>query len=255
MGGRLKDGCGCGIMWGCEFLFRKAGEFVLSGGDSHSSRFLSYLRRMEECAAAGYADMVLFPSLVLPDVFGTYLRMKGVITCDGKPGSKYKACLRRLLVFDAERYGVARICREFGVFMDDDMSLNGVCEAVYSLRCCLAHGGNIRMWENPDVTYFLNTEPMDVCRFIGLNSVYPMNSGVLYHPDGLGPGCYRRGAVVNIGRLVCAMCGVVGEFYYEGDAVLKRYLDDFNRTVVFERGAVADAVVSGNAGERRGCIV
>lgn len=226
--------------------------FVLSGVDSQSSRFLNYLWRMEQCAAAGYADMVLLPSLVLPDVLGTYLCNVRAITCDKGPGGKYKACLRKLIAFDAERHCFARVCREFGVSMYDDKSLNDVCEAVYSLRCCLAHGGNIRVSNSPDITYFLNTAPMDVFSFIGLNSVYPMRSGVLYCPGYSGPGHYRCGKIVNIGRLVLAMCDVVGDFYYDGDVDLKHYLDDFNRTVVFERGIVSEAVISGDASKRRG---
>lgn len=105
----------------------------------------------------------------------------------------------------------------------------------------------------PDVTYVLDTEPAVIAGFVGRNSVYPLHMPLLlYCPAGAGPGIYKPGTVVDVGRLVHAMCSIVREFYLADDEDLKSYLDDFNRTVVFERGVISDAVVSGRSGVDRG---
>lgn len=229
--------------------------------DCNEGRFLDYLYRIESCAAAGYADIALLPSLVLPDVLGTYLCDKRGLQLVGKSddksgckfGGKYKAAMRKLLLFDRKLYGFSRVCREFGVFGIDGRSLNRVCRALYSLRCCLAHGGNIRIRNMPDVTYVLDTEPVGIDWFVGVNSVYPLHmSSLLYCSAGAGPDIYKPGTVVDVGRLVHAMCSTVRGFYLAGDDDLKSYLDDFNRTVVFERGVISDVVVSGRSGVDRG---
>ena len=224
--------------------------------DCNEGRFLDYLGRIESCAAAGYADIALLPSLVLPDVLGTYLCSKRGLLPVGKSGCKsgrnYKAAMRKLLLFDKELYGFSRFCFEFGALGVGMGASDKVCRALYSLRCCLAHGGNIRIKHMPDVTYVLDTEPVGIAGFVGVNSVYPLHKPLLYCLAGAGPGIYKPGTVVDVGRLVHAMCSTVREFYLAGDEDLKSYLDDFNRTVVFERGVISDAVVSGRSGVDRG---
>lgn len=225
--------------------------------DCNKGRFLDYLGRIESCAAAGYADIALLPSLVLPDVLGTYLCDKRGLQPVGKSGcksgGKYKAAMRELLHFDRKLYGFSRVCHEFGAFGVGMGASDKVCDALYLLRCCLAHGGNIRIRNMPDVTYVLDTEPGGIDWFVGVNSVYPLHMpSLLYCSAGAGPGIYKPGVVVNIGRLVHVMCSTVREFYLAGDDDLKSYLDDFNRTVVFERGVISDAVVSGRSSVDRG---
>lgn len=220
--------------------------------DCNEGRFLEYLYRIESCAAAGYADIALLPSLVLPDVLGTYLCAERGPCPRGKSGRKYKAAMRKLLFFDKALYGFSRICREFGAFGVGMGASDKVCDALYSLRCCLAHGGNIRIRNMPDVTYVLDTEPVGIAGFVGVNSVYPSYKLLLYCQAGAGPGIHKPGTVVDVGRLVHVMCSTVRGFYLDGDDGLKSYLDDFNRTVVFERGVISDAVVSGRSGVDRG---
>lgn len=107
--------------------------------DCNEGRFLDYLGRIESCAAAGYADIALLPSLVLPDVLGTYLCGKrGLLPAGksgGKSGGKYKAAMRKLLLFDKELYGFSRFCYEFGVFGIDGCSLNRVRRTKCATRC------------------------------------------------------------------------------------------------------------------------
>lgn len=224
--------------------------------DCNEGRFLDYLDRIESCAAAGYADIALLPSLVLPDVLGTYLCAERGLPPVGKSGCKsgrkYKAAMRKLLSFDKDLYGFSRICREFGAFGVGMGASDKVRDALYSLRCCLAHGGNIRIRNMPDVTYVLDTEPVGIAGFVGINSVYPLHKPLLYCQAGAGPGIYKPGTAVDVGRLVHGMCLTVRGFYLDGDDGLKSYLDDFNRTVVFERGVISDAVVSGMSGVDRG---
>lgn len=228
--------------------------------DCNDGRFLDYLDRIESCAAAGYADIALLPSLVLPDVLGTYLCDKRGLQPVGKSddksgckfGGKYKAAMRELLLFDRKLYGFSRVCHEFGALGVGMGALDRVRDALYSLRCCLAHGGNIRIRNMPDVTYVLDTEPVGIDWFAGVNSVYPLHKPLLYCRAGAGPGIYKPGTVVDVGRLVHAMCSTVRQFYLDGDEDLKSYLDDFNRAVVFERGVISDAVVSGRSSVDRG---